>query len=226
MPRVCTVCTHPQREAIDKALVAGMPASAVAARYGSTRAPLGRQSLWRHRDDHLPTMLAKAQEAAEVAAADSLMAELRQYMGRVQLLYDACDRWLRDPENADQYDVGPRAEDVRVLYAESVNGKTVRKRARLSELLARVGEETRLTVEKGEYRHADPRELLLKTAAQLQSSLELLGKLLGELDDRPQINVLVSPEWHQVRDTLLLALQPYPEARTSVAERLRLLEAV
>ncbi|HEU5318620.1 MAG TPA: hypothetical protein VFX49_21080 [Chloroflexota bacterium] len=37
--------------------------------------------------------------------------------------------------------------------------------------------------------------------------------------------VRCSPQWHQVRDALLLALHPYPDARAAVAERLRLLEA-
>src|SRR3569623_2367752 len=36
--------------------------------------------------------------------------------------------------------------------------------------------------------------------------LELLAKLLGELDERPQVNLLVNPEWLRVRDLLLDAL--------------------
>lgn len=219
MSRVCTVCTHPQREVIDRALVTGEPVPAVAARYD-----LGRRSVQRHKDTHLPASLTQAHDAAEVASADSIMAELRGVMARVQKLFDACDRWLRDPENPDQYDVGPRSDDVRVLYAEVVNGKTVRKRARLSALLERVEKGAGVTIEKGEYRHADPRELILKTAAQTQSSLELLAKLLGELDERPQLNVLVSPEWHQVRTVMLAALQPYPDARAAVALQLAALE--
>lgn len=54
--------------------------------------------------------------------------------------------------------------------------------------------------------------------------LELLAKLLGELDDRPQINVLVSPEWLTVRALVIEALGPYPEARAAVAGRLVALE--
>lgn len=50
--------------------------------------------------------------------------------------------------------------------------------------------------------------------------LELLAKLLGELDDRPQVNVLVSADWQALRTVLLLALLPYPEARLAVVEAL------
>jgi hypothetical protein len=217
--RTCTVCTHPQRGEIDRALVAGAAVPPVAARYG-----LGRRSVQRHKEQHLPATLTQAQDAADVASADSLMAELRRVMARVQLLSDACDRWLRDPENDAQYDVGPRSEDVRVIYSETAGGKTLRKRARLSALLERVAQRAKVTIERGEYRHADPRELILKTAAQTQSSLELLAKLIGELDERPQLNVLVSPEWHRVRAVMLAALRPYPEARAAVALQLAALE--
>ena len=50
--------------------------------------------------------------------------------------------------------------------------------------------------------------------------LELLAKLLGELDERPTINVLVAPEWLAVRATLIDALAPYPDARAAVSGRL------
>ena len=50
--------------------------------------------------------------------------------------------------------------------------------------------------------------------------LELLGELLGELNRSPQVNVLVAPEWLQVRAVLLHALSEYPEARANVARAL------
>ena len=42
--------------------------------------------------------------------------------------------------------------------------------------------------------------------------MELLGKLAGELDDRPQVNVLVSPEWLELRAVIVGALEPHSEA--------------
>ena len=222
MSRPCTVCAHPERAAIDKALVSGEAVTAVASRYFTKRGqPLGHMALYRHKDEHLPQALAKAQGAAEVADANGIMAELRRCMERVNLLFDACDRWLRDPDNAEQYDVGPRAEDVKVTYTETgAKGKPVRKKARLSALLAKL-EAGGLDVERGEYRHADPRELLLKTSAQLQSHLELLGRVAGQLAQQPTISVLVSsPEWLQVRAALVDALAPFPDARVAVAEAL------
>jgi hypothetical protein len=61
--------------------------------------------------------------------------------------------------------------------------------------------------------------------SEARHDLELLAKLLGELDERPQVNILVSPEWIAVRAALLEALAPHPEARAAVAGRLLQLEA-
>ena len=65
----------------------------------------------------------------------------------------------------------------------------------------------------------------LKAVDRIQRQIELQAKLLGELDERPQLNVLVAPEWLQARAVLLEALGPYPEARTAVSTRLVALEA-
>jgi hypothetical protein len=62
--------------------------------------------------------------------------------------------------------------------------------------------------------------------SEARHDLELLAKLLGELDERPQVNILVkSPEWIAARAALLEALGPHPEARAAVAGRLLQLEA-
>jgi len=71
MPRQCTVCTHSEREAIDHALVAGESFRNIAERFGTS---VG--ALVRHKTDHIPAHLAKAQEAKEVTQADSLLDRL------------------------------------------------------------------------------------------------------------------------------------------------------
>ena len=64
----------------------------------------------------------------------------------------------------------------------------------------------------------------LKAVDRIHRQIELQAKLLGELDERPQVNLMVSPEWLAVRSTLLVTLQPYPEARQAVASQLMALE--
>jgi hypothetical protein len=63
----------------------------------------------------------------------------------------------------------------------------------------------------------------LSAIREARSNLELLVKLLGELDDRPQVNILVSPEWLELRAVIVGALEPHPQARGAI---LRALEGV
>ncbi len=60
---------------------------------------------------------------------------------------------------------------------------------------------------------------------EMRGCLELLAKLLGQLDDRPQINILLAPEWLILRSVLMDVLSAYPEARVAVAGNLARLEA-
>ena len=53
-----------------------------------------------------------------------------------------------------------------------------------------------------------------------RSNVELLAKLLGELDERPQVNVLVSPEWLELHAVIVGALEPHPQARGAVLRAL------
>jgi hypothetical protein len=75
-----------------------------------------------------------------------------------------------------------------------------------------------------EARQAGNSELVLKAVDRVLRQVELQAKLLGELDDRPTVNVLLAPEWLSVRAALLAALGPYPEARAAVAAQLLALE--
>ncbi len=60
----------------------------------------------------------------------------------------------------------------------------------------------------------------LKAVDRIQKQIELQAKLLGELDERPQVNVLVSAEWIELRAVIVGALEPYPEARESIVRAL------
>lgn len=69
----------------------------------------------------------------------------------------------------------------------------------------------------------DP-ETVLKAVDRIHRQIELQAKLLGELDERPVINVLMQPEWLQVRAVLLAALAAFPQAREAAAAALVPLE--
>jgi len=79
VPRVCTVCSHGDRPAINAALVAGEPKRAIAARFG-----LSESAVKRHAADHLPAALVTAARAAEVAEAEGLLRQVEAIARRAR----------------------------------------------------------------------------------------------------------------------------------------------
>lgn len=72
MPRVCTVCAHAERRAIDTALVTDAPNRRIATQYGLTEA-----SVRRHKSEHIPVATVAAQDAADLAEAETLLERLK-----------------------------------------------------------------------------------------------------------------------------------------------------
>lgn len=67
MPRKCTICEHPRVDEINTALLDGVPLRDIAGQFS-----VSKTALHRHKG-HIPAGLVKAQEAQEVARADSLL---------------------------------------------------------------------------------------------------------------------------------------------------------
>ena len=63
----------------------------------------------------------------------------------------------------------------------------------------------------------------LAAISQARGNLELLGKLAGQLDERPVVNLNISPQWLELRAVIVGALESHPAAHTAV---LRALESV
>jgi transposase-like protein len=56
----------------------------------------------------------------------------------------------------------------------------------------------------------------LAAISQARGNLELLGKLAGELDERPVVNLNISPEWIELRAVIVGALESHPAAHRAV----------
>ena len=65
----------------------------------------------------------------------------------------------------------------------------------------------------------------LKTAAvflrELREQIRLMAELEGKLQAQPQITIINSPEWVELRTVIIQALEPYPEAREAVVHAIR-----
>lgn len=159
MPRSCTICTHPERAAIERAMVAGVSYRHVASQWQTSTT-----SLQRHRAACLSADVVRVQADADDRRALDVVQQLRAI----------------------------NAATLAVLTQARATGKP---------------------------------DLVLRAVDRVQKQIELQAKLLGDLDERPQINVLLAPEWLTIRAALLTALRPHPAALASVSTALLELEA-
>jgi hypothetical protein len=156
VPRACTLCVHPARDAIDKAIVSEVNKSAIARKYGLTT-----HAIRRHRAGHLSPALVKANEKREDRRAGSLLDQVKE------LLEEA--RSVLEDAKADRKGV-----------------------------------------------------ISINAIREMRSTLELIGRLTGELDERPTstVNVLVAPDWLMVREAMFEVLARHPAVQAEVAARL------
>lgn len=185
MPRTCTICRHPQHEAVDKALVAGEPFRNIALRFGTSST-----ALYRHKGEHLPELVAHGQRRAQAHAA-ALQTQVRQQEAQEQ------------------------------THASSLFDQVCQRQAKVERLASIAEGLISKAANKSDWRGATAAvQASVSASREVRGCLELLGKLMGELDERPQINVLMGSEWLTVRGTVIDALAPWPEARTAVSMRL------
>jgi len=87
VPRHCSICHHERLEEIDQALVEGAALSEIAAKHR-----VSDDALSRHRTNHLPDVLLKAQRAKETVRADDLLSQVRELQSRtLAILEEAHD---------------------------------------------------------------------------------------------------------------------------------------
>jgi hypothetical protein len=86
MPRTCTICTHPEREEIDKTLLSGqLGLRDIARRYHASK-----DSLSRHKP-HLSHSLMQAKGAQEALKSERLLDHARSLVNRTESLYQAAE---------------------------------------------------------------------------------------------------------------------------------------
>ena len=87
MGMTCKVCNSPHREAIDRELVQGKTMRVIASRYG-----MSATSVQRHKANHLPALMVKAQYAAEIATAEALTGRLHSILTRSEAILARCEK--------------------------------------------------------------------------------------------------------------------------------------
>jgi hypothetical protein len=95
-------------------------------------------------------------------------------------------------------------------------------RGNADELLARVEDlfkEAKEVLEAA--KEAADHRIVLAAIDRASRQLELLGRLRGELNEQPIVNLHLHPEYIEARTLIIRALEPYPQAQTAVVAALR-----
>jgi len=168
MPRRCSIREHTECEAINEAIINNGPLRTTADRYG-----VSKTALIRHKQNHIPDLLAKA-------------AGIRD--GKEMILAEAAAELVQAREDKEQ------------AQADS-----------LLRLVKQLITDTRGIYERAE--GAGDLRTALQAIREARGNFELLGKLIGEIQEGVNLNFYASPDWAKLKALILLALEPYPEAK-------------
>lgn len=178
MPRPCKICTHEQSSEIDKAIAQATSYRNIAKQFGVSEAGVSR-----HVATCIPLALNSLRQERQQKRAIGIEDEIDRVFRKLNKLLEACDRWLTDPDDPELYTLDCRDNELDVIYLDygdlTGEGNPKRKRAQLSALLAMIRGEGKAEAVKIYSKQADPRDLIVKTAAEIKGQLELIGRLRG-----------------------------------------------
>lgn len=200
MPQTCTICKHPERAKIERALVQGVSLRDIAGQFGASKSAVER-----HRKVCMPEEIAQAQEAREAAFALNVAEQLHA-------INESSRTLLKVAQQALYRIVSTQADELPSQAA----------------LLAMDKERRALTLKLSgiyNWRKNQDMQNAMQAIDRVQKQLELQAKLQGDLAQEGTVNIWISQEWASARQSLLEALRPFPEARVAVAQALLALEA-
>jgi hypothetical protein len=79
--------------------------------------------------------------------------------------------------------------------------------------------DTTLEILEDSLAEGDRRTALMALQTEIKQ-LELNAKLTGQLNDTPQVNFLLNPEFVRLKQIMIKSLEPFPEARVRLSEAL------
>lgn len=212
MSRVCTICRDPRRAEINEALAT----KAGSYRQIAERFSLNISTVFRH-EKHVPAYVAKGARLVDLSNAEKVGRLMEETASGAKRLYDACEEWLRDPENPEKYYLGPRGEDIWVLLEWTtldVDGKAIRHRSKdlLHNIIQKIEDRTGRTVTNTSWKHADPRELILKASANLKDLIDTIVKIQAEAREQRRENLMTDPTFIKYQAAVLSVLTEYAGA--------------
>jgi transposase len=211
MPRQSAIGTHPQKDAIEKAIIDGISYRKIRQQFG-----VSETSVCRYIEKYLLPRMSAALKRQEEREGLSLLQRVEKIIERLQKMYDACDEYLRDPDNSEKYYLGPRAWEIDIIYraVEPDTDKMIIRKESLDTLLRKLDSEGYQPWEV-KFKQADPRNLVIQTANALNRQLETIARLHGYIKDTVQ-QVTVNNYWGDLQAVIISATEGFPEVREKI----------
>lgn len=223
MPRPCTVCQHPQRAAVERALALGESNRRIAAEHG-----LDEKALRRHKSEHLARAMAAAAaiaphvppqippqppqaELVEVPHAAALLNQVHRLGGQAETWHAAAVRLLTDAEKPEA-EWKQRCTEIVGSWRDSGDDVEIlvdRLAAELCQGASALRNRAMAIREGGR---------AVRTSGAVA---QLLGKVTGELQSGTTVNVIQSPVFTKLVDVIFAALAPFDDARAAVVAAMR-----
>ena len=212
-----TVSQDPHIDDIHKDIVQGVAYREIARRYGYSPAAISKYVRGK-----MPNLLQEA-EKMKSWTADRIVVEMEQVMASAKKMLAAAEDYLQDPTDPEKFTLEPRAEEMWVIYTDGhdENGRPIRRKELLQTVIDEMAENGK-TEANVRVQQADPRKYLLESIDKISEQLERIARVRGEMAD-VHINIQQNPVWIQLQQTIIEGLRDYPEARETIAERLRTL---
>lgn len=192
MSRPCSICSHSERLEIDRLLLQGTSYRDIAGRFG-----LSKTAIFRHKESHIGTDLRDVREVM-IAAREEALAEIKSEVKardleevKAEIVAEAKEGMAARLENAASFI--DQLNEVRAKAASLLD------QAEASDNLRAAG-------------------TFLK---ELREQIRLMAELEGKISNQPTVNVLVNPEWIELRTVIIQALDPFPQAKEAVVHAIR-----
>jgi hypothetical protein len=110
-------------------------------------------------------------------------------------------------------------EHIPQLLAKSHEAEQATQADELLMEVRRLGAKTLQVLHRAE--SAGELNTMLRAVREARENVRLLAELRGKLDTQPVINLVLAPEWWELRALIVAALEPHPDARESVLRAIR-----
>lgn len=192
MPRQCGPCGDKRRNEIDRRLLE-MDVTGETYRLLSSEYGYSEKALARHKQNHLTVDLAAAKQAVEEAKAEAVRKAQEEMKKAV-------------------------VEGVKVLASDCMAARM----ENATNYLDQIREIRRSAAEfldKAE--QADDLRAGAVYLRELREQIRLWAELDGKIASQPTVNIMIDPQWIELRTKIVTALEPYPAAKEAVIDAIK-----